>query len=132
MQAAVRLRFAALGGALLGALAAFAVSGRWFAPLGRYVVDGPSMEPAYRAGDRVLVNRLAYRRRGPRIGDVVVLRDPERPDRFLLKRVAPHPDGIAASGAVYVLGDNETQSRDSRDFGWVPRDAIVGKAWLRY
>lgn len=132
MQAAIRLRFAALGGALLGALAAFAVSGRWFAPLGRYVVDGPSMEPAYRAGDRVLVNRRAYRKGGPRPGDVVVLRDPEHPARFLLKRVAAPPDGMVADGTVYVLGDNEAQSRDSRAFGRVPRAAIVGKAWLRY
>ena len=51
------------------------------------------MEPAYRAGDRVLVNRLAYLRRGPAVGDVVVLRDPERPGHHLLKRIAQAPDG---------------------------------------
>jgi signal peptidase I len=33
-------------------------------------------------------------------------------------------------GTVYVLGDNRRNSTDSRVFGPVPYDAIVGKAWL--
>lgn len=31
----------------------------------------------------------------------------------------------------YLLGDHRTASLDSRMFGPVPRDAIVGRAWLR-
>lgn len=30
-------------------------------------------------------------------------------------------------GAVYILGDHRTQSRDSRDFGSIPQNGIVGK-----
>lgn len=102
-------------------------------PLSRYVVDGPSMEPAFRSGDRLLVNRLAYRRRDPRAGDVVVMRDPERLGHVLLKRIATAPDGIDPGPPhVYVLGDNAAESRDSRAFGPVPRAQIIGKAWLRY
>jgi signal peptidase I len=33
---------------------------------------------------------------------------------------------------VFVLGDNRAQSRDSRYFGAVSLDQIVGHAWLRY
>jgi signal peptidase I len=102
-------------------------------PVGRYIVEGPSMEPAYRPGDRVLVNRLAYLRRPPAVGDVVVLRDPERQGHFLLKRVAQAPDHPEPGPArFYVLGDNAAASRDSRVFGPVARRQIVGKAWLRY
>jgi signal peptidase I len=102
-------------------------------PLSRYVVDGASMEPAFRSGDRVLVNRLAYRRRDPRAGEVVVLRDPERLGHVLLKRIATAPDDIdPGPSRVYVLGDNTPQSRDSRAFGAVPRTEIIGKAWLKY
>jgi signal peptidase I len=91
------------------------------------------MEPAYRNGDRLLVNRLAYMRHAPTIGDVVVLRDPSDRSRFLLKRVAPPPPGTARrSDAVYVLGDNAAESRDSREFGAVPRSHIVGRAWRKY
>ncbi len=32
----------------------------------------------------------------------------------------------------FVLGDNRGNSNDSRVFGPVPRQAIVGRAWLRY
>jgi signal peptidase I len=103
-------------------------------PVSRYIVDGTSMEPAFRAGDRVLVSRLAYRRRDPRAGEVVVLRDPERAGHVLLKRVAVAPDGgdvVAASG-VFVLGDNAAESRDSRAFGAVALGAIIGRAWVKY
>ena len=104
-----------------------------FPPLSRYVVDGTSMEPAFRSGDRVLVDRLAYRRRLPRPGDVVVLRDPERQGRVLLKRIADPPDDITPDRAhLYVLGDNAPESRDSRSFGTVPERDIIGKAWLKY
>jgi signal peptidase I len=99
----------------------------------RYVVDGPSMEPAFRSGDRVLVNRLAYRKRSPRAGDVVVLRDPERIGHVLLKRVATAPGSTDLDlSRVFVLGDNEAQSRDSRSFGAIEREWIIGKALFKY
>ena len=100
-------------------------------PVSRVVVDGPSMEPAYHAGNRLLVNRLAYVRRPPRIGDVVVLRDPADDRRLLIKRIAASPNG-SPQQHVWVLGDNAAESRDSRTFGPVPRKRIIGKAWLRY
>jgi signal peptidase I len=99
----------------------------------RYVVDGPSMEPAYRNGDRLLVNRLAYVFHEPRPGDVVVLRDPEERTRLLIKRVVAVPDGsLPAPRHVYVLGDNAAESRDSRHFGPVGRALILGRAWRKY
>lgn len=114
-----------------GSVLAALLSARAWPPLSRYVVQGPSMEPAYRHGDRLLVNRLAYIRSSPCPGHVVILRDPEHPQRLLLKRV-----GEAArespSDHVRVLGDNATESRDSRHFGDVPRALIVGRAWLKY
>jgi signal peptidase I len=101
-------------------------------PFGRYVVQGPSMEPAYRPGDRVLVNRLAYLLHGPVAGDVVVLNDPERPGHQLLKRVAQAPGDAPGPAGYFVLGDNRARSRDSRTFGLVQRTDIIGRASLIY
>jgi len=88
----------------------------------RVAVSGHSMEPALREGDWVLV--IPQRR--PRQGDVVLVRDP-RDSRLLLKRVAQ----IGPEGCV-VMGDRTDHSTDSRVFGAVPFDHVVGRAVLRY
>jgi len=31
-----------------------------------------------------------------------------------------------------VMGDNRPESQDSRAFGAIPEDLILGRAWLRY
>lgn len=35
-------------------------------------------------------------------------------------------------GEYLPLGDNRNHSRDGREFGTIKREAIIGKAWLRY
>lgn len=37
-----------------------------------------------------------------------------------------------AAGTYFVMGDNRPESQDSRFFGAVHRELIVGRAWLRY
>jgi signal peptidase I len=36
------------------------------------------------------------------------------------------------AGEYFVMGDNRPESQDSRFFGPIERDSIVGRAWLRY
>jgi signal peptidase I len=95
-------------------------------PLARFRIEERSMGPDLDPGDYVIVNRWAYRTRDPAIGDLVVLADPQREGRFLCKRIV----GVPSSGLYAVQGDNDAVSRDSRTFGPVPRDLIVGKVWL--
>lgn len=87
-------------------------------------VAGHSMEPALREGDRLFV---LPPRRQPRIGEVVVVRDPRDTTRLLLKRVAAVRDG-----QVTVMGDRRDHSTDSRYFGDVPLTDVVGRAAFRY
>lgn len=77
----------------------------------RIRVEGYSMMPTYVPGELLTAVRK-WRR--IRVGDVVVVRDPRDPTRWLLKRC------VARQGSLLDLrGDNENASTDSRTFGLV-------------
>jgi nickel-type superoxide dismutase maturation protease len=80
------------------------------------------MAPTLLPGDRLLVVRAP-----PRIGDVVLTRDPREPMRELIKRVT----AVDAIG-VRLRGDNVTASTDERTFGPVPPDAVEWRALVRF
>jgi signal peptidase I len=42
------------------------------------------------------------------------------------------PAHLVPEGHMLVLGDNRRASNDSRSFGMVPYEDIIGRAWLRY
>lgn len=96
-------------------------------PFRRFRVEDQSMRPTLKPGDYVLVNRWAFRFHPPSPGDLVVVQDPQEPARFLVKRVSER----TPTGAIRLAGDNEGTSRDSRAFGPVAMDRIIGKVWLR-
>jgi signal peptidase I len=39
---------------------------------------------------------------------------------------------VIGAGELFVLGDNRENSSDSRVFGPIRRDSVIGRAWLRY
>lgn len=87
-------------------------------------VRGASMWPSLRAGDRLVVMRLARR---PRAGEIVIAPDPRRAGRELIKRVAdigPH--------GVLLRGDNPVASTDARAFGLVPTQLVAWRVVGRY
>ena len=88
-----------------------------------FVVKEQSMEPFCQEGDFVLVNRMSYLFSCPKVGHVVVLKDPRDSSRHILKRITTIKDS-----SVWVEGDNKKRSTDSRDFGWVSVKALLGQA----
>jgi signal peptidase I len=146
------LAAAAVGG-LLAVAAGVVVSLRH-----RFVVvdvEGNSMEPTVGFDDRLVVRRV--RPQALRVGDIVVFERPYRDvpggpwawrpaapgQRWLIKRLAalpgdPAPSDVQGDGgavpttAVAVLGDNRDASIDSRAFGCVPLDRVLGVAVRRY
>lgn len=153
-----------------------------------YQVDGASMSPDLRDGERVFVHRMAYthfdsgalwnalpwaHRDGhddvfsfgpPERGDIIVLEPPTTSGEPYIKRVIglpgeqvtfreglvfingqaltePYIEGAITScvhgpwcsltvpdDAVFVLGDNRQDSTDSRFFGTITYDHIIGQA----
>jgi signal peptidase I len=107
----------------------------------RAVVRGPSMYPTLAPEERVLFDRLAYRREPPRRGDVVLATDPREPRRRIIKRVAGAPgERVTADGRTWTLGEGEWLllgdaldfSTDGRDFGPVGLQSIHARAWFVY
>src|SRR5947208_3004470 len=98
---------------------------RMIDPIHPLAKPGPNATAEHTPADDANVDRFGVRR--PRRGDLVVVRDPELSDRFLVKRVSE----TEASTQIPLEGDNAAVSRDSRAFGAVPLDRIVGKVWLR-
>lgn len=152
-----------------------------------FFIPSSSMEHTLEIGDRVLVNKVAYRFREPRRGDVIVFVNPEHkepdrnplqavwtwiteglgvsadPKKDFIKRIVALPgetfeyrggkvfiDGRPLEepylnpnrdtrdhrkvrikpGRYWVMGDNRASSEDSRSFGAIAEDRIVGRAFV--
>ncbi|GHV87817.1 hypothetical protein AGMMS50267_01770 [Spirochaetia bacterium] len=97
------------------------------------VADGRSMVPAIRPGMVLMVNRLAYgfhlpwpggylaRWSLPKTGEVLVFFTPQ--GTLAVKRCG----AVLPGGEFIALGDNSTDSYDSRSYGPIPAGRIVGK-----
>lgn len=105
------------------------------------------MLQALAPGDWLLMDPTI--RRWPRRGTVVVIREPIGGE-LAIKRVAAGPgDRVAFAGGYLHLADDEAwlladappevttaagygEPIDSRRFGAVPLECLVGRAWFRY
>lgn len=78
------------------------------------------MLPALKPG-RIVIARPYF---NLRVGEVVIVRH-EGLEK--IKRIT-----MAEDDHVFVTGDNPEHSTDSRTFGWLPNDVVVGKLlWPR-
>ncbi|MEU9134247.1 nickel-type superoxide dismutase maturation protease [Kitasatospora sp. NPDC048540] len=92
------------------------------APFGVVDVAGPSMRRLLRDGDQVLVRYGAPLRPGA----VVLFRHPFQQDLLVVKRaVGRRP------GGWWMLSDNPLVRTDSREYGAVPDELVLGRVLLR-
>ncbi len=152
-----------LSAMLFGSVLSYLLLVRYVMMIGE--VEGNSMLPTLQDGERYLINRIVYRFRDPKPGDIVEINMPGAGDFsvkriiaspgdvvqikdghvFVNGRVSPEPylpKGVTTEGkslgmkafkvsdnAYFMLGDNRSISIDSRTFGAVRRDRVVGRLW---
>ena len=85
------------------------------------------MLPTLRAGEEVLLDRHAYDHAAPQVGDIVVAYHPEQPDLKIIKRV-----GEVLANGLFLSSDNAGAGSDSRQFGVVGMDMVVGRVNGRF
>ena len=97
------------------------------------IAEGYSMMPAIQPGAIIVVCKVFYgirppwtrsylvRWRTPAVGDVVVFHTPT--GDVAVKRFAQ----VLPQDMFYALGDNAPHSYDSRNYGPVPKDNIIGR-----
>ncbi|MEK3786488.1 MULTISPECIES: signal peptidase I [Paenibacillus] len=148
---------------------------RWFL-FKPFIVEGPSMQPNFHTGERVIVNEILYSIREPKRGEVIVFHVPEEGRDFIKRVIAvagdtvkvegdkvtvngepipetyiheaveeaqaegreynslmDFPNGMVTDdkvpeGTIFVMGDNRSNSTDSRRIGYIKLDEIVGRA----
>jgi signal peptidase I len=133
-----------------------------------YLVDGRSMDPTFKSGDYLIVNKLVYRFKEPERNSVIVFKYPNDPKKSFIKRIVGLPnetievkDGkttiynsefpqgfqVDQSYVIYssptsakktlseeeyfVMGDNRAESFDSRAWGILPKQNILGEPLFR-
>lgn len=134
-------------------------------------VQGNSMVPTLSSGDYLITEKVSYRFRNPKSGEIIVLKNPRDESQDFIKRIIAVPgDSIrifsgriyindkplqeiylppgsftkpgsfleegstlkAAENQFFVFGDNRSHSSDSREWGPVTKEEIVGRAFFRY
>lgn len=86
-------------------------------------VEGSSMMPQLKAGDLIFLLKTQKLK----VGQIVIAKRPDRQNLLVIKRVK----AITKNG-YWLEGDNSLESDDSRIFGEVDKDLILGKLMFRY
>lgn len=95
-----------------------------------FVVKGQSMEPLCKEGDFIILDKFSYLVFRPRVGDIIVLRHPRDKARLIVKYITQEKIDRTALFYYWVEGLNKKGSLDSRNFGWISRELILGKALI--
>jgi nickel-type superoxide dismutase maturation protease len=94
----------------------------------RLKITGNSMLPLLKPEDEILLNPNAYRQYLPQVNDIVVTTYPGKSNLIVVKRIA----AVEPNGNLFLVGDNLRESTDSRHWGIVNPENILGKVTSRF
>jgi signal peptidase I len=84
-----------------------------------FIIEGHSMEPKLKKGEKILASYLPYLFRKPKVDDIIVFR---WGGKHFIKRVKKYE-----KNGYFVEGDNNKDSLDSKNIGEISSSMIVGK-----
>jgi signal peptidase I len=82
------------------------------------------MIPGIKNGERVLVSSIFYWFKNPQIGDIVAV---VSEGKVFIKRVTK-----TREDKYFLEGDNKEDSLDSRKFGFIAKENIIGKVIYKF
>ena len=88
----------------------------------RLRVVGTSMEGTLKEGDLITYKKLNPKNIDLKIGDIVVASHPKTKNKLIIKRIHK-----IYQNKFDLRGDNSLSSTDSREFGLIELDLIIGK-----
>ena len=94
----------------------------------RFKVVGRSMLPLLQPEEEILIDPYAYQKQKPQINDVILTNHPYDTRLKIVKRVAL----VAVDGGCFLIGDNPKESTDSRHWGKVECQKIIGRVTNRF
>ena len=96
--------------------------------------EGKSMEPTLQDSSMIIVDKLFYKYRGIRRGDVIIAQSMVNPAMDICKRVAlmegemTHETNLKIpKNHIWIEGDNKHNSYDSRHHGPIPLCLVKGR-----
>ena len=98
-------------------------------------VSGSSMSPTFMPGDWLLIKEIKGKSHPLKVNSVYLINDPERPGIKLLKRVKEiEVDEVVGEKTqfTYWFEGDHPSSTDSRKWGWLKQDDVLGKVLIRY
>ncbi len=97
---------------------------KWFG-FAFYYIPSASMSPTLQTGDIAMVDTWIYQEQSPQINDILVVKQSES-SMVLAKRLTKIRSEQNQT-ELFIKGDNQNRSVDSRHFGWISDDYLIGK-----
>ena len=82
------------------------------------------MTPRIKNGETVLVSSIFYWFKNPQIDDIVAV---VNEGKVFIKRIT-----MTSDGKYFLEGDNKEDSLDSRKFGFITKEKIIGKVIYKF
>lgn len=97
---------------------------KWFG-FAFYHIPSESMNPTLRSGDVALVDTWAYKQHAPAINDILIVK--RSATGLVLAKRLKDIRKLVDQTELYVVGDNQNYSIDSRRFGWITDEYLIGE-----